>query len=111
MHSFISMEILISLYYYIMAEKKHKFEVKKWNAVATWAWDVKMDTCPICLVNLQMPCIECQASKTSEHQEPCIIAWGVCMHAFHFHCISRWLQTRNTCPLDNLEWEYQKMGQ
>ena len=24
------------------------FEVKKWNAVALWAWDIHVDNCAIC---------------------------------------------------------------
>jgi E3 ubiquitin-protein ligase RBX1 len=36
------------------------------------------------------------------------LSMAVIQHAFHFHCISRWLKTRNVCPLDNREWELQK---
>jgi hypothetical protein len=29
----------------------------------------------------------------------CTVAWGMCNHAFHLHCITRWLRTRQICPL------------
>ena len=30
------------------SKEKKRFEVKKWNAVALWAWDIVVDNCAIC---------------------------------------------------------------
>ncbi|KAI9479300.1 RING-box protein hrt1 [Coemansia sp. RSA 989] len=90
--------------------KRPRMVIKKWSAVALWAWDMDTDVCAICRNNNMELCIDCQADQGSKNADDCTLAWGTCNHAFHHHCITRWLKTRQTCPLDNRTWDIQKLG-
>ena len=48
----------------LMDQKPDKyFEVKKWNAVALWSWNIHVDNCAICKNHIMEKCIECDASE------------------------------------------------
>lgn len=88
-----------------------RFRVRKWAAIALWAYDITVDNCAICRNHIMDKCIECQSvQETTDIDESCNIAWGKCSHVFHMHCISRWLNTRQVCPLDNRNWEFKRYG-
>jgi RING-box protein 1 len=98
-----------------MAEKESAcatFELIKVEGVASWAYKISNDNCAICKNRIggDNLCLECETHMglASGNYETCNVAWGTCNHAFHHHCLGRWLVTRNVCPLCNQEWNFAK---
>ncbi|EPR79402.1 hypothetical protein SLOPH_1850 [Spraguea lophii 42_110] len=91
-----------------MSNDKKFIRIKKWMPVALWSLDMKVETCAICRNHIMDTCVECQNSRILEDKE-CTVAWGMCNHAFHSHCISRWLKNKPVCPLDTQTWVYNNL--
>lgn len=66
--------------------------------IYTWAWQVPDDElCGICRISFDGTCPNCLLPGDS-----CPLTIGECHHAFHLHCIEKWLQqgsSRGLCPM------------
>lgn len=81
------------------------FQIKKWNLVATWNWDIHSDMCAICRTDITEACLVCQSESRSGD---CQIVWGECNHAFHDCCIVKWVLKNKRCPLCQQRWKNSK---
>ena len=86
-----------------------RFVIKKWDAVVSWSYGV--DNCAICKQDIMDLCNMCLADALDKDEyEECPVAWGVCNHGFHLHCIMNLIQNNNNkCPLCKNDWEFQKL--
>jgi len=44
------------------------------------------------------------AEEILKNHPTCSITSGRCNHNYHQHCIARWLQKVNNCPIDDSSW-------
>jgi RING-box protein 1 len=79
-----------------------KFVVEQWSPVAIYNYKIDQDTCSICRNNIMEQCVQCSTTINKK----CEVSLGKCGHGYHYHCISKWLQTNQSCPIDMAPFEY-----
>ncbi|KAK3346205.1 RING-H2 zinc finger-domain-containing protein [Lasiosphaeria hispida] len=102
-----------------------KVKIKKWNAVATWRWDIpEDDVCGICQVHFDGTCPACKYPGddcslckfgildwwlwTSRIADSSTVS-GKCGHNFHMHCILEWIKqdsAKGQCPMCRQKFEW-----
>uniref|UniRef100_K3X273 Anaphase-promoting complex subunit 11 n=1 Tax=Globisporangium ultimum (strain ATCC 200006 / CBS 805.95 / DAOM BR144) TaxID=431595 RepID=K3X273_GLOUD len=82
-----------------------KVTIKRWHGVATWQWGVDEECCGICRYAFEACCPDCTLPG-----DGCPPVWGACKHAFHMHCLMKWLESlqsaRQHCPMCRQEWKF-----
>jgi anaphase-promoting complex subunit 11 len=79
----------------------------RYHGVAKWHWEVADDTCGICRMPFDGCCTDCRLPG-----DDCPPVWGQCNHAFHMHCILRWIQSQSQesqpprCCMCRRVWEF-----
>ncbi|KAG8363974.1 hypothetical protein BUALT_Bualt19G0078200 [Buddleja alternifolia] len=80
------------------------FVLQEWHAVASWTWDAQDETCGICRMDFDGCCPDCKLPG-----DDCPLIWGSCNHAFHLHCILKWVNSQTPqahCPMCRREWQF-----
>lgn len=76
-------------------------KLEKAKLACHWTWNTKDETCGICQMPFDGCCPDCKIPG-----DDCPIVWGPCEHSFHLHCILKWLNSRQHCPLCRREWHF-----
>ncbi|XP_027936175.1 anaphase-promoting complex subunit 11-like [Vigna unguiculata] len=79
-------------------------DLAKWHGIVSWTWDAQDETCGICRMAFDGCCPDCKLPG-----DDCPLIWGVCNHAFHLHCILKWVNSQTSqahCPMCRREWQF-----
>ncbi|EGT52130.1 CBN-APC-11 protein [Caenorhabditis brenneri] len=83
--------------------------IKKMHVCGEWRWlRGGEDTCGICRMEFESACNMCKFPG-----DDCPLVVGTCRHAFHRHCIEKWIaaptnQPKAQCPLCRQDWQIQE---
>ena len=104
----------------------------RWHGVGSWTWDAHDETCGICRMafdgccpDCKLPGDDCPLSKSlfidtyfnflfyvmMISNLMAYAVWGACNHAFHLHCILKWVNSQTPqahCPMCRREWQFKE---
>ncbi|XP_015169425.1 anaphase-promoting complex subunit 11, partial [Solanum tuberosum] len=87
-------------------ERANESQDFAWHAVSSWTWDAQDETCGICRMAFDGCCPDCKLPG-----DDCPLIWGACNHAFHLHCILKWVNSQSAqahCPMCRREWQFKE---
>ncbi|XP_020521529.1 anaphase-promoting complex subunit 11 isoform X3 [Amborella trichopoda] len=87
-------------------DESQNTQLTEWHAIASWTWDAQDETCGICRMAFDGCCPDCKFPG-----DDCPLIWGACNHAFHLHCILKWVNSQTPqpqCPMCRREWQFKE---
>ncbi|KAJ6420651.1 hypothetical protein OIU84_028076 [Salix udensis] len=104
-------QCMLSIVFFLSSSSCEKanflsFLTHRWHAVASWTWDAQDETCGICRMAFDGCCPDCKLPG-----DDCPLIWGACNHAFHLHCILKWVNSQTSqahCPMCRREWQFKE---
>ena len=75
-------------------------ELTSMNLCGIWIYNTTSDDCAICKSKMVQCCTECDSSHV-KGDLICEPSRGSCGHAFHKHCIDKWVSKSSVCPICN----------
>ncbi|AYV77009.1 MAG: hypothetical protein Barrevirus7_16 [Barrevirus sp.] len=88
-------------------KKELPIEIVSFTPYATWRFKATYEDCPICKGHLEEPCLQCLESPNKGDLQKgstwtglsCDASRGKCGHCFHKHCIDKWTEKSQVCPV------------
>ncbi|EYU23561.1 hypothetical protein MIMGU_mgv1a016294mg [Erythranthe guttata] len=101
-----SNSLFLSMWMRSCREQENEGQDFTWHAIGSWTWDAQDETCGICRMAFDGCCPDCKLPG-----DDCPLMWGACNHAFHLHCILKWVNSQTSqahCPMCRREWQYKE---
>lgn len=88
----------------VINDVEGKVILESWEQMAVYAPKAANEKCSICHNLLTEKCAPCLENSTNIIDTTCKVSMGQCGHAFHSHCIEKWIKDVKVCPIDQSPW-------